>query len=384
MFIKRYIKLIFLVLVLIPNTLKSNDLPYHKLSSYEGLHFMVGFMENETFVAEPNKALEQKIFITSVLNAKIKIKFGIFGSMDLDLPANEVANIDVPLGLENIDSEEIMNKLVEINSDVPIMVYAFSTIPKSSDSYAAIPIANWGNEYIAVSLPNDQYNKVTLDSVKDFTPRSSEILIMSAYDGTEVTIIPKSLTRKAKQVNQEYKIKLDKGQCYLVQSWQYFRGEGDLSGTIIRSTKPVGVLSGHVRTALLQGFVEQPPDSKDHLVEMLPPVASWGKNYISTPFGTNPNKGDYFKIIAKDPGTRIDIITAKGTETLQFSATELIKTVIGLNEPAQWISTAPVQIAQFMYRANDTLETAFYDPSMVILSPIEQYVSKIKIGRAHV
>ena len=359
------------------NNLFPIDLLSGKISSYEGLHFYVGFMENESNLADPQKYLEQKIFLTSNQNANVTLLLGTNNQLNVFIPANEVVDVDVSASYENNQSEEIRKSLIEVNSDVPISVYAYSSIPRSTDSYAVIPIANWGKEYFAVSLPNDQYNKVTLDSIKDFTPRSSQFMIMAAYDETVVTIIPKSLTRKAKQVDKEYYVTLNKGECYLVQSWQYFRGEGDLSGSIVRANKPVGMLSGHVRTALLQGFVEQPPDSKDHLIEMLPPTSAWGKNYISTPFGTSPSRGDYFKVIAKDPNTKLDIYTGTGVIQFQFSAGDNIKVVQGLTSPAQWIATGPIQIAQFMYRTNDTLESDYYDPSMVILPPIEQFVTKI-------
>ena len=369
---------IFLLLLILTASCWSQDSLSGKISSYEGLNFIVGFMENEADIADPMKQLEQKIFVTSSRDAIIEVSFGTLQPpTTYQVPANQVIDIEVPETFENSESEVIRKSLIEINSDVPISVYCFSSIPKSTDSYTAIPISNWGKEYRIVSLPNDQYNKITLDSIKDVTPRSSEFLIMAAYDKTEVFITPKSLTRGIKQVDQTYTVILNRGESYLVKSWQYPRGQGDLSGSIVRATKPVGVLSGHVRTALLQGFVEQPPDSKDHLIEMLPPVESWGKNYITTPFGTSPNKGDYFKIIAKVPGTRIELITENGVEEINFNGNETIKVHTGLNKPAQWIATSPILLTQFMYRTDDTLETHYYDPSMVVVPPVEQFVSKI-------
>lgn len=369
---------ILLIIVCCSNVILSQDTLSSKLSSYEGLYFIVGFMENESNVADPMKLLEQKIFVASSKDANIEVTFANQNPpTKLVVPANQVIDIDVPPSFENYESEVIRKRLVEIKSDVPIAVYCFSSIPRSTDSYTAIPVANWGKDYTVVSIANDQYNKVTLDSVKDLTPRSSEFMIMAAYDNTEVYITPKSLTRKIMQIDQTYRVVLNKGESYLVQSWQYARGQGDLSGSKIKSSKPIGVLSGHVRTALLQGFVEQPPDSKDHIIEMLPPVNAWGKNYITTPFGTSPNKGDYFKIIAKEPGTKIGLITADGAEQIDFYGNETIKVISGINKPAQWIATAPILLSQFMYRTDDSLETHYYDPSMVIVPPVEQYVSKI-------
>lgn len=348
----------------------------NKLSSYEGLHFMVGFMENESNIAEPNKLLEQKIFVSSSSNATLSVKFGSLSPVQYKVNPNEVLTINVSRAYENTVSEVPQRNLVEITSDFPIAVYAYSTIPRSSDSYAVIPISNWGTEYVAVSLPNDQYNKKTLDSIKDFTPRSSQFMVMAAYDNTKVTIIPSSLTRQIKQIDQSYDVILQKGQCYLVQSWQYARGAGDLTGSIVRADKPVGMLSGHVRSALMQGFIEQPPDSKDHLIEMLMPTSAWGNTFVTIPFGTNPSFGDFFKVVTKDLNVVIDIETENNKQEVRLYDNKVFE-LAGLKEPALWRASAPIQIAQFMYRTGDTSEGFFYDPSLLIIPPVEQFVNRI-------
>ncbi|MBX3043967.1 MAG: choice-of-anchor D domain-containing protein [Candidatus Kapabacteria bacterium] len=369
--------LLFLISV---NILKSEDTESYKLSSYEGLHFMVGFMENESNIAAPVKNLEQKIFISSNYDATLQVKFGTLSPVQYLVKKNDILSITVPNGYENSRSEEKLRNLVEITSDYPIAVYAYSSIPLSTDSYSVIPISNWGKEYIAVSLPNDQYHSgaITsiLDSIRDYTPRSSQIMIMAAYDDTKITIIPSSLTRKVMQVGQSYEVTLQKGQSYLVQSWQYGRGFGDMTGTIVRSDKPVGFLTGHVRSALTQGYSQQPPDSKDHLIEMLMPTSAWGQTFVSVPFGTNPKNGDYFKLVTKDKNVVVDILT--GGNNIEYRLNNNTSQVIaGLNQPALWRASAPVQLAQFMYRTADTTESFLYDPSIVILPPVEQFVNRI-------
>lgn len=371
------IRIILFIWVLLPLTL-SSSYTQPKLSSYEGLHFYVGFMENESNVALPSKNLEQFIFITSEFETTIKVKYGQQSPFNVFIPFNEVVNILVPRSMENFNSEVVSKNLIEITAEVPITVYAFSSMKHSSDSYSVIPVSNWGNEYVALTLPNDHYNQPTLDSIRDFTPRSSQFMIMAAYDNTLVTYYPKSMTRKLNQVDSAYSVLLNKGECYLVQSWQYMRGQGDLSGSFIKADKPIGVLTGHVRTALAQGFSAQPPDSKDHIIEMLMPVASWGRTFISVPFGTNPNRGDYFKLITRTKEAKVDIFTSTGPLEIKFPANSNIQELPGLNKPALWVASAPIQLAQFMYRVGDSLETFNYDPGMVVLPPVEQYISSIK------
>lgn len=57
----------------------------------------------------------------------------------------------------------------------------------------------------------------------------------------------------------------------------YFVFLGDLSGTHVKSTQRVAVMSGNIRTSVGQG------SSRDHLVAMLPPTELWGKVYCTVP-----------------------------------------------------------------------------------------------------
>ncbi len=350
---------------------------YSKSSSYEGLYFLVGFMENEATEAEPYKDLDLRIFIGSAYDTKVTITFSLGEKKEVFLDKNTVHTVSVPSYHESKKSEKIERNLVEIVSEFPITVYAYSTIFRSSDSYACIPLENWGKEYSVISMPNDQYNPVKYDSVNRVIPRSSEFMVMAGYDSTEVTIIPRAFTKGLKQEGSVYKVTLNKGDCYLVQSYPYPRGSADLTGSIVRADKPVGVLSGHVRTALLQGFQTEPPDTKDHICEMLMPTNAWGMSFISVPFGTSPNKGDFFKATSLDTNAILSINTKGNVHNLKFNNISKSAQFVGLNEPAYWVASHRVQLAQFMLRTDDTLENIYYDPAMVILPPIEQFVSNV-------
>ena len=63
----------------------------------------------------------------------------------------EILNFNTDYMIQN--SEEISPASIEIESDVPITIYGLNSIQASSDMFAAIPIANWGTEYMVVSFP---------------------------------------------------------------------------------------------------------------------------------------------------------------------------------------------------------------------------------------
>lgn len=81
-------------------------------------------------------------------------------------------------------------------------------------------------------------------------------------------------------------VTLNRFQAFQVQC------EGDLTGTRVTSSRPVGVTSGNKRTRVGKG------SSSDHLVEMIPPVNTWGRRFVTVPLKERQT-GDYFRILGK-------------------------------------------------------------------------------------
>jgi len=351
-------------------------------SSYEGTHFIVGFMQNEIVIDPRYGGLHLKLFIFPSSTTNITIIFPNDSVVSFtNVKSNSNLEIEVPIQFENFESEVVRKKSIEIQSDNPIIVYAFSTQYLTSEAYTAIPVDKWGKEYVIVSYPNDQYSLPIdtpldpSDSLYRLTPRQSEFLIMSAYDSTQITFYPRSITEKGVQVNNPKTIILNKGQTYLVKSFPFVRNYGDLSGTFLRGNKPFGVLSGHVRTAIPQNLVPK-WDSKNHLVEMLMPANSWGREYITVPFGISPY-GDLIKIVSYYPNTTITSVWDGGSQTYVLNNNFDVLEIPFVNEVRKWISDKPIQIAQFIMHSGLDWDSPNYDPAMTLVPPLEQYVNSI-------
>lgn len=351
-----------------------------QFSSYEGTHFMVSFMQNEFYIQNEVIGVEMRIFVSARNWTNVQINYPD-GFIDrYRIPKDSVLNLSISNSYYNQKSEVIEKHGIEIIADNPVIVYAFCSQSFSSDSYACIPTANWGNEYVVLSMPNDNYKPVnppatSRDSIIQFTPRPSEFLIIAYHNNTKVSFKPRAETAGGKQPNFYYTEILDKGETYLVQSRDYPRGFGDLSGTLIKSDKPIGVLSGHTRTAILQNV---PPgkDSKDHIVEMLQPISAWGHIYFSVPFGTSPH-GDFFKITNIEPNTKLKVYQSPYPVDYLFTDSLEVMQFQSINTPTIWQSDKPIQIAQFMQRLGTDLESKDFDPSMVVLPPREQFVNHL-------
>ncbi|MFH1052355.1 MAG: T9SS type A sorting domain-containing protein [bacterium] len=350
-------------------------------SAYEGKHFFIGFMQNEIY---KDNYQTLQIHIVSNYPADIIVKVPNETDKYYSLQSDSILKIIINDNMEIIENESIVKKSVEIISTVPVLVYAFNSKENTSDCFTAVPVSQWGNEYVAMSVPNDQY-LATFIYFRDYRgyidstyliPRKSEFLILASEDDTRVEFIPKSITQSLRQKDQPTNVTLNAGDCYLVQSYDFPVTYGDLTGSIIKSDKPVGVISGHVRTAIPQLMSDYQWESKDHIAAMLTPTSSWGRKFYSVPFGFHDG-GDLFRITCFEQNTYFTVETSDTVLSGLLSEMGDFAQFAGINKPAIWTSNNPVQIGQYMMRIGGYDDNYDYDPSLVILPPAEQFVQKM-------
>lgn len=184
------------------------------------------------------------------------------------------------------------------------------------------------------------------------------------------------------------------------------RVDGDQTGTIVTSNKPIAVFGGSSCT--LRGYLDT---ACDHVEEQLFPFVTWGKNFVATrsaplrltnnTFATAANAGpDYYKIVAGCPdsqcpnGTALTFSTAPAAGDVLSSGpgggciagTSLAANTCRLRGGAfvEFRSKAsftlgadqPIQVAQFFAGQDATVGTtrpSQGDPSFILLPPIEQW-----------
>ena len=214
--------------------------------------------------------------------------------------ANGGASASWEIPAEN--SEEVLQRTVRIASDQPITVHALSAKTASSDGYRAIPVRYWGRNYIVASYYD--FNETH--------PWSGGFCVMASEDNTTVSILlrgatdGKATTKKGRALNTgtPFTVTLNKGDVYPVFGDGTTRGVFDMTGTLVTSNKPVGVIGFHTRTAVPNSL---PISGRDHLIEMLPPTPTWGTRYMTLEvprLSIGTGKGDFFRVIAAEQGTR--------------------------------------------------------------------------------
>ena len=251
--------------------------------------------------------------------------------------------------------------IVRAESDGELTVYGGNLQNLTSDSFLSLPKqpdeGQSTYKYIAASYGAGtavviaQYNETLLS----ITPKLDTVI------GT--TLTPAGMTTN---------VVLQEAETFLIES------NDVLTGLTVVSNKPLAVISGHVCTNVPTtiGFC-------DHLVEQVPPVSSWGRQ-----FATAPLKGrqayNVFRILASENSTLAVVNCTSRNTTDQNSITNTYQlgegSFVEFNVPSDQYcfiqGSANILVLQYSIgRGFDGTG----DPSMIIVPAITQYCNQYSL-----
>ncbi|CAC5415915.1 unnamed protein product [Mytilus coruscus] len=158
----------------------------------------------------------------------------------------------------------IENKGIHITSTVPITVYVFQTQLHTSDGYAAIPIKFMSTKYIVSSFT------VWHHGVHDY---NSFIGIVSLGGNINVKVQLKmkkgTVKYKGKEFGNGEIIEINMSAFQTLQLSHNY----DLSGSVISSSKPIGVVSGNICNKVKSNYCS-------HSTEMMLPINQLDNEFI--------------------------------------------------------------------------------------------------------
>src|SRR5205823_50680 len=136
-------------------------------------------------------------------------------------------------------------------------------------------------------------------------------------------------------------------------------------GSLITADKPVGVLSGHVRTSV----TSDTNLSKDHVIEMLPPINTLGKRYMAVPFARRQG-GDVLRVIAASNGnTNVKFTSVTGATASAYTTGFGDFLDFDLNFVTLIESDQPVLVVQYA-RSEDADPRNLYRPDRNVAGSI--------------
>lgn len=252
-----------------------------------------------------------QVFVSSKVNTLATVEgLGLGYKISRTIPANKVIGIPIPEAFMNKTSEEIKQLGLHVTAPDPISVTVFLSYRWSGEAYRVIPVDWLGRKYYTLNLYQDKTDQM----------RPSQILICGVEDKTTVKFTPTAETEGGVRIGQSREITINKGETYLIRAAQRealtFVG-GDLTGTLIESDKPVGVLAGHTKGAYPNynaTMLGRPANfMRNMYMEMMWPVELLGTEYISAPLkylsrtkNVDPNDaGDLVRFVATQDNTQI-------------------------------------------------------------------------------
>ena len=327
-----------------------------QVPSTNGTDFWLTFMQNS---GVPSTYL----FLGADTSATAKIYMGNTLLATVAIPNDgNVAYPVVAAGATITTSDVIsVGKAIRVTSDRPISLSLFNTLSTSTDATIVYPVPALGDRYVVPSYRH--YASANW---------SSQVAVVSYQDGTVVEITPTAEIKRtgggSRPANTPFQITLNRGDVY---QFQTVRSPDDLTGTQIRvvaggsSCSGVAVFSGHQRTTV--PFTSN--QTRDHLVEQIPPTRSLGKTFVVPPVAYATKH--VVRIIASEPATTV---TFDGTVASIAQTGGFLEYTVNAQTFHTIETDKPALVALYAMSWTDgfDLVRGVGDPFMVIIPPIEQ------------
>lgn len=316
-----------------------------------------------------------RLYISSPVRTRVTVKAGgeliksVFTEPDKILPVDLTplqGQTLVRADLPPVPKDQIrIGTAVTIESEDPVVVYVMNLGNNVSEGMLVLPVNALGRQYRAGSY------RAASSMVQELP---SQYLITAPYDGTTVQICNPARTPNH-PAGESFTIVMNAGDVYSAMTAGV---GGDLSGTSIRSNKPIAVTAG-VACAYVPGVVDF--CCCDHLAEMMLPMESWGRHYKAVPIKTRL-KGDFYRVFAQEANTTVFIngqeygrlpagaCGDEGESWLEYRA--LGKNVVDIS--------ADKPVAVFQYNTAGAYDETISDPFYMALTPVEQYQKQAYIS----
>ncbi|MES2629656.1 MAG: T9SS type B sorting domain-containing protein [Bacteroidota bacterium] len=272
---------------------------------YSGDDFWIAFMQNYA-----NQGINQIVFITSTNNTTAHVGVPLLGwDTTVTITANQVLGVPVPLVVNGTvtatePSEVVSRTGVHVTADDEISVYGYSGQALSTDGYLAVPRRTLGRSY-TVYAPTGIYQPLEVAPLLINAP--AEFIVVGTEDNTLVTIVPSQPTAYHPK-GDTIRVTLNRGETYLVKAKvestsllgiTTYSTTYDLTGTQVTADKKIGLIGGSM-CAYIPGMTSADKcESCDHLLEMLLPPHSWGREFYTTDFEFKPGD-DVIRLINGD------------------------------------------------------------------------------------
>lgn len=241
----------------------------------------------------------------------------------------------------------------QITSDGDIAAYFSNRALQTTDLTIVLDKSNLGTGYI-------------LASTGFANGEGGQFSVQATEDNTEINVTLPDGQRFSQTINAGQTFKFATGADNSSLGITLDAGF-DLTGTLVSTSKPTAVFSGHDCTNIGVGFC-------DHLVEQMPPLEDLSTSYIvGEAFSPNGDGNNLVRVIATKPNTQV---TVNGEVVATLNAQEVYNFVLSDNA-AIIDTTQPVLIAQYLQGGTTAGEG---DPAMMFVPGQEAWLSAYRLA----
>jgi hypothetical protein len=289
----------------------------------------------------------------------------------------------------------------------PVVAYQFNPIIQqfSNDASILIPIQALGRHHYVFGWPtaNPCGPPPGEFGYMDSIPDRTSITIVGVHDNTQVTVTPThpivasggdsgfaipatpAGTPLTFTVNRYDVVNLESDQptVPITQCLSMLDRDGDFTGSLVTSTRPVAVFTAHERGIGLGGATPPEPPGwdgngccTDHLEEQLFPTTAWGREFAiarSPVRSTDPGykEPDVYRVLASEDGTTVT--TSLGGAQASFTLNAGEWKSLWSDHGFTVSSSGAVTIGQVLVSQNRIPDGGTGDPSLLLVPAAEQF-----------
>ena len=239
----------------------------------------------------------------------------------------------------------------------------------TADAYLGIPVQHPSSReyvYYAISAPQPQ-------PVVHF---KSFIAIVSTMDNTAVTVTPGHSYLRIYNLSGEVNCPSET-HCFLPRKGMTITiaDSKDLTGRKVVTDKPITFLTGH-QCANMPANIR----NCDHMVEQIPPISNWGRNFILAPL--HSRKAYVYRVVASQNDTSVKVVCRSQRGSNQTNITRILQAgsfheaTVNTAEGYCFVSAnLPVMTVQYClgFKYEEPNRQINTDPFLVQIPAIEQY-----------
>ncbi|KAM4016701.1 IgGFc-binding protein-like isoform 2-T2 [Anomaloglossus baeobatrachus] len=314
-------------------------------ASLLGEKFMITFMQN----GPPNVSNQNKDLRISGTMDKTNVTIQVLGgafprNISVVVNSRTTVSVTLPESVE-IRGNVNFNNPVYVTSDAPITVLSMNSRQQSAETSVVYPLSALGTKYCLVTPK---------------TGASGTSKVFSVIAGPEEATVEIDLKGSVQINSQRYA-----ANSVATVNLPAFHGiqvlsSEDLTGSQVRSTKPVAVWSGHTCAQKNTGC--------NHVYEQLQPVSSWGKHYLVAPLSFQKNADLVYVVAAGKTEVNYFVDTTQKKETMVAGQ---VLEIEQSTTPLRIEASSPVEVTFFNTGGRATRFE--YDPFLMNIIDVDHY-----------